>query len=111
MFLLNVVFFGLNSALTILAAQYWGKGDTESIEKLFGYMFTLSLPVMAVFFCCAMFAPEATMSVFTNEPVLISGGVPYLRFASFSYIFMTLAMIYETLLKNVGFVKQCTERL
>ena len=107
-FVMSLFTYAVTAGGAIFAAQYWGKGDTESIEKLFGYMFTLSLPVMAVFFCCAMFAPEATMSVFTNEPVLISGGVPYLRFASFSYIFMTLAMIYETLLKNVGFVKQCT---
>ena len=25
MFLINVMFFGLNSALTILASQYWGR--------------------------------------------------------------------------------------
>ncbi len=107
-FVMSLFTYAVTSGGAIFAAQYWGKGDTKSIEKLFGYMFTLSLPVMAVFFCCAMFAPEATMSIFTNEPLLIEGGVPYLRFASFSYIFMTLAMIYETLLKNVGFVKQCT---
>ena len=107
-FVMSLFTYAVTSGGAIFAAQYWGKGDTKSIEKLFGYMFTLSLPVMAVFFCCAMFAPQATMSVFTNEPLLIEGGVPYLRLASFSYIFMTLAMIYETLLKNVGFVKQCT---
>ncbi|MBR3247417.1 MAG: MATE family efflux transporter [Clostridiales bacterium] len=107
-FVMSLFTYAVTSGGAIFAAQYWGKGDTKSIEKLFGYMFTLSLPVMIVFFCCAMFAPAATMSIFTDVPELIEGGVPYLRFASFSYIFMTLAMIYETLLKNVGFVKQCT---
>ena len=107
-FVMSLFTYAVTSGGAIFAAQYWGKGDTKSIEKLFGYMFALSLPVMVVFFCCAMFAPEATMSVFTDVPELISGGVPYLRFASFSYIFMNLTMIYETLLKNVGFVKQCT---
>ena len=107
-FVMNLFTYAVTAGGAIFAAQYWGKGDTKSIEKLFGYMFTLSLPVMAVFFCCAMFAPAATMSIFTDVPELIEGGIPYLRYASFSYIFMTLAMIYETLLKNVGFVKQCT---
>ena len=107
-FVMSLFTYAVTAGGAIFAAQYWGKGDTKSIEKLFGYMFVLSLPVMVVFFCCAMFAPEATMSVFTDVPELISGGVPYLRFASFSYIFMNLTMIYETLLKNVGFVKQCT---
>lgn len=107
-FVMSLFTYAVTSGGAIFAAQYWGKGDTQSIEKLFGYMFTLSLPVMVIFFGCAMFAPAATMNIFTDVPELIEGGVPYLRFASFSYIFMTLAMIYETLLKNVGFVKQCT---
>ena len=29
-FLLNVMYFGLNSALTILAAQYWGRQDKKT---------------------------------------------------------------------------------
>ena len=93
---------------SMFAAQYWGKGDNESIEKVFGYMFALSLPVIIVFFSCGMFMPEGVMRVFTNEPGLIENGIPYIRIASFSYVFMTLASVFETLLKNVGFVKECT---
>ncbi|MBR4914538.1 MAG: MATE family efflux transporter [Clostridiales bacterium] len=93
---------------SMFAAQYWGKGDTESIEKVFGYMFALSLPVVIVFFSCGMFMPEGVMRVFTNEPELIANGIPYIRIASFSYVFMTFASVLETLLKNVGFVKECT---
>ena len=93
---------------SMFAAQYWGKGDNESIEKVFGYMFALSLPVILVFFSCGMFMPEGVMRVFTNEPELIANGIPYIRIASFSYVFMTLASVFETLLKNVGYVKECT---
>ena len=93
---------------SMFAAQYWGKGDNKSIEKVFGYMFALSLPVVIVFFCCGMFMPEGVMRVFTNEPELIANGIPYIRIASFSYVFMTFASVFETLLKNVGFVKECT---
>ena len=107
-FVLTLFTLSITAGGSILAAQYWGKGDSESVEKLFGYMFVLSLPVMAVFFGCSMLMPEGVISIFTNEPALIEGAIPYLRFASFSYIFMTLALIFETLLKNVGFVKQCT---
>ncbi len=107
-FVLSLFAFSITAGGSILAAQYWGKGDTESIEKIFGYMFALSLPVIAVFFLCAMFMPEGVIRIFTDVPELIEGAIPYLRYASFSYIFMSLAMIYETLLKNVGFVKQCT---
>ena len=107
-FVLTLFTISIASGGSILAAQYWGKGDTESVEKIFGYMFVLSLPVMAVFFGCTMFMPQGVIRIFTNEPELITGAIPYLRLASFSYIFMTLALIFETLLKNVGYVKQCT---
>ena len=33
MFLLNIVYFGLASALTILSSQYWGKKETRVIAK------------------------------------------------------------------------------
>ena len=107
-FVLSLFIYSITAGGSILAAQYWGKGDTESIEKIFGYMFTLSLPIMIVFFSTTMIVPEYVIRIFTDKEVFITGAIPYLRFASFSYIFMTLAMIYETLLKNVGFVKQCT---
>ena len=71
-------------------------------------MFALSLPIMIVFFSTTMIVPEYVIRIFTDKEVFITGAIPYLRCASFSYVFMTLAMIYETLLKNVGFVKQCT---
>lgn len=105
---LSLFTISITAGGSMFAAQYWGKGDTKSIENIFGYMFVLSLPVMAVFFGCAMFCPEGVMRIFTNVPELIEIGIPYLRFASFSYVFMALIMVYESLLKNVGFVKQCT---
>ena len=107
-FVLSLFIYSITAGGSILAAQYWGKGDTESIEKIFGYMFSLSLPIMIIFFSCTMIIPEGVIGVFTDKEVFITGAVPYLRYASFSYVFMTLAMIYETLLKNDGFVKQCT---
>ena len=35
-FVLNIVYFGLASALTILASQYWGRGDRRTVARIFG---------------------------------------------------------------------------
>ena len=107
-FVLSLFIYSITAGGSILAAQYWGKGDSEFIEKIFGYMFVLEFPIMAVFFLCSMFMPEGVIRIFTDVPELIEGAIPYLRYASFSYIFMSLIMTYETILKNVGLVKQCT---
>ena len=107
-FVFNMFSMALSSGCSMFAAQFWGKGDKDNIERLFGYMMKLLFPILVVFFGCTMFIPEAVMKIYTNEPLLIANGIPYLRIASFSYIFMGLSIIYESILKNVGLVKQCT---
>ncbi|MCR4776297.1 MAG: MATE family efflux transporter [Saccharofermentans sp.] len=107
-FVFNMFCIALASGCSMFAAQFWGKGDKENIERIFGYSMKLLFPILAVFFGCTMFMPEAVMMIYTNDPTLIANGIPYLRIASFSYIFMGLSIIYESILKNVGLVKQCT---
>ena len=35
-FIMTLIFFGLTSGAAVLTAQYWGKKDTRSIEKILG---------------------------------------------------------------------------
>ena len=107
-FVFNMFCIALGSGCSMFAAQFWGKGDKENIERIFGYSMKLLIPILEVFFGCAMIMPEAVMMIYTNDPTLIANGIPYLRIASFSYIFMGLSIVYESILKNVGLVKQCT---
>jgi len=107
-FVLNLFTIGISYGASMFAAQYWGKGDKASIRKLFGYSVLLSVFIAAAFFGCAMFLPEGLMRIYTNDPEIIAEGIPYLRFVSLSYLFTTLAITYEAILKNIGYVKQCT---
>ncbi len=43
LFILNLFFAGLTIGATMLVAQYWGKGDTKAIEKLYGITLRFSL--------------------------------------------------------------------
>ncbi|MCR4688309.1 MAG: MATE family efflux transporter [Saccharofermentans sp.] len=108
MFVLNLFIYALSAGCSMFAAQYWGKGDKASIEKLFGYTIRLTIPIVAVFAFCALVFPEGVMRIYTDVPEIITEGIPYLRIVSLSYIFMGIAMIYQSVLKNVGLVKQCT---
>ena len=40
-FIMNLIFFGLTSGASVLTAQYWGKRDVRTIEKVFGISFVL----------------------------------------------------------------------
>lgn len=84
MFILNLVYAGISSGVLILAAQYWGKQDTRTIERIMGIAMRLSVLVSAVFFVLACFFPSLLMRVFTNDETLIATGISYLRVVSFS---------------------------
>ena len=44
-FVLNLFLAALTIGATILAAQYWGKGDTTAVEKVLGIVLKLSAAV------------------------------------------------------------------
>ncbi len=100
MFLLNVVFFGLNSALTILASQYWGKRDTKVISKILGIGLIISVVITATAAFCAFFFPYHVIRIWTNVPELIDAGAVYLRYVALAYIFMGISQPYLTILKS-----------
>ena len=105
MFLLNVVFFGLNSALTILAAQYWGKRDRKTISKILGIGLIISLAITVMLAILAFFCPHHVIRVWTNVPELIDAGAIYLRYVAPSYVFLGIAQPYLTILKSCERIK------
>lgn len=94
---------GLTMGTSILAAQYYGKGDQKSIEKIFGYVIRVSFLISAVSFLASLFAPSLLMRIFTPEAGLIARGVVYLRIVSASYLFTGISQIYLCILKNTGY--------
>lgn len=48
-FLLTGLFFGISSGVTILASQYWGKKDTDSIQAVMGIAIKIAAAITAIF--------------------------------------------------------------
>lgn len=101
-FVLNLFFAALTIGATILAAQYWGKGDTESVEKVLGIVLKISVLIGSLFFLAALVCPGVLMHIFTGEQDLVEKGVVYLRVVSWSYLFMSISQIYLCIMKNTG---------
>lgn len=85
-FVQNLTVSGIIAAFTVLGAQYAGKEDRKSVDMLFSLTSLLCLVVSVLTFALCFFTPELVMRIFTNEEVLITLGVDYLRRASFSYL-------------------------
>ena len=107
-FILNIIYFGLASALTILASQYWGRGDRPTIARIFGIGALISVPVSTFVSVMALVCPHAVISIWTNVPELASEGSAYLRWVAFSYFFMGITQPYLSVMKSCERVRMTT---
>ena len=104
-FLLILFLFGVTSGMAIFTAQYWGKGDVESIHKVLGICLALALLVATGFTLAASLIPQRLMSFYTEDREVIRLGSEYLRVVSVSYIMMAIAVSYISVLRSITLVK------
>lgn len=100
-FIMTLFFFGITSGAAVLTAQYWGKRDIVSIEKILGMALRISMIVATVFFVLALFIPQYLMRIFTPEEAVIHEGIKYLRIVALSYIPMALSSVYLNIIRSV----------
>ncbi len=100
-FIMTMIFFGVTSGACVLTAQYWGKGDRRTIEKVMGIALRISLTTGILFTLAVLFFPAPLMSLFTNEPDVIAEGVKYLQIVGYSYLFMSITMVYLNIMRSV----------
>lgn len=100
-FIMTLFFFGLTSGATVLTAQYWGKGDTRTIEKVLGMGLTAGLIIAAIFTVAAMLIPAKLMQIFTNDPEVIAEGVKYLRIVGWAYMPMAVTQVYLNIVRSI----------
>lgn len=101
-FVLSLFLAALTIGTTILAAQYWGKGDKVSVEKILAIALRFSSAISLVFFLGALFIPETLMGIFTPDAELTAQGAEYLRIVGVSYLLMGISQIYLCIMKNSG---------
>lgn len=101
-FIFNLFIAAMTIGTSMFAAQYWGKGDKLSIEKLTAVVYSITIPVALLFSVLTATIPVTLMKIFTNETVLIEYGSKYLRSVSFSYIFCGISQVYLCIMKNSG---------
>lgn len=108
MFILIMIATGLSSGLIMLAAQYWGKKDFDSIRTLHGVGMRISMIFGLIFTFAAFFAPKLLMHIFTAEEALIQTGASYLRAIALSYFCFSVSQIFQAGFKSIERVKIVT---
>lgn len=101
-FVQNLFLAAMTIGLSVLAAQYWGKKDIQSVECIFAYVFKITVTVSALFMLMSFLFPEFLMQLFTQDKILIVYGATYLRVVSLSYLLTGISQIFLCILKNSG---------
>ena len=99
---LFMILYGLGTGVTMLSAQYYGKGDMQAVEAVQGIALRFSVGVTALFTAAALLVPRAMMRVFTPDPQLITIGAGYLRNVAPAYLCWGVIEIYLATLRSVG---------
>lgn len=94
-------FFGINSAISMMVSQYWGKGDRRSIQAVMGIAFKLSLAVTALAAVVGVCLPGLFLRIFTNDTELIRIGSDYLRIVGVSNLMMAVSHVYECTMRSM----------
>jgi len=90
-FIYNMLMGTCGSAFSIFVAQYWGRKDRRTVEKLLGMSLQIHLLLSAVFFLVTTLFPREVMGIFTDKEVFLAGGKTYLRWIAVSYFFLAVS--------------------
>lgn len=99
--LLQMLSGGVEGALLVLAAQYWGKRDTASIRRIAAIGLHFSMLFGAVLtLLCALF-PDSLIRLFSTTDSVIDAGSEYLRIVCFSYIFFCVTQALIAAMRSI----------
>jgi len=105
MFVLQMLLYGVSSGASVLSAQYWGRKDGRTVEKVMAIAIRVSVLVGMIFTVAAAVFPQHIMRIFTNDTALIEEGIKYLRALSAAYVLGGFATVYLSVMRSVERVK------
>ena len=92
---------GIEGAILILAAQYWGKRDTESIRRIVSIGLHFSVVCGLILTGICFIFPRPIISLFTGDPTVVEDGAAYLRVVCFSYLFFCVTQALIAAMRSV----------
>ena len=101
-FIMTMFIMADTSTGSVLASQYYGKKDEQTVGDIFNMMLRSMTVIDVMFWALCCFSPRPLMLFFTNDPVLIDIGCRYLRIAGWSYLLVGFSQCYHTVMKIPG---------
>ncbi len=104
-FLLQCLINGTANGLVVLASQYWGKKDTQSIKKVFSASFAVAAGMSLILAAVVIFAPQSVLGILSDETEIVAEGVKYIRIMGYTYLIFAVSNMFIALLRSVETVR------
>lgn len=93
-FVVMLITFGVQGGVSVMVSQYWGKGDTKTINRIMGMGLYVSAAFCLITSVVMALFSEQVLSLLTDNLELIPLGSGYARIVGFSYVFSSISGIY-----------------
>ena len=100
-FIVQQLSAGIGVGVSVLGAQYWGKGQTEPIKRIIGVGLKFGLAAGLIFTVVTRLFPAQVIGLFTDDPVVLSEAVRYLRIMCWTYILFAASSLLVCSLQSV----------
>ena len=94
-----MIMFGLLSGSATFMAQFYGTRDMANIRKVIGFAFTLLSVLGIIFFIISVFFTKQLLSIYTDDPAVLSLASVYVRINSGSLLLMAFSAPMEMAFK------------
>ncbi len=102
-FIIQIVIFGFQSGMAVLVSQYWGRGDTDNINRCMGVALCAVTAFSTVLALITFFFPVQVLRLITPNQELVDLAVTYIQIVGFSYIFNGISSIYAGVQRSTEF--------
>lgn len=103
--LLQTIIIGVDSSMLILAAQYWGVRNTDSIKKLQVIALRIAVCLALILTVLVFAAPRFILRLFTQDEAVVAESMRYLRYIRWTYVFFACSQIILTGMRSVEKVR------
>ena len=103
--IMGALVMGISASLVVIAAQYWGKGDIESVKAVAAIGIKVAVGLGFLVSIIVLIIPAAVLRIFTDDYGVIAEGVIYIRILAFSYVFFCLTQTLIGTMRCVEVVK------
>lgn len=104
-FIIQIVIFGFQSGMAVLVSQYWGRGDTDNINRCMGVALYAVTGFSTLLALTTFFFPAQVLRLITPNQDLVVLGTRYIQLVGFSYIFNGISSIYAGLQRSTEYPK------